>query len=117
MSNKNNYASIKNIGSVIDTDRNNDPASYCINKTIDLSFQHGSDRYGQHCLPCQVYMADKCANNWDDICEYISKNTSTSYQNNLQNSIGNDNITKNMTAGNTLLRNTFSKKYLTAISL
>ena len=116
MSNRNNYANIKNIGPSVSNDAVNDPVSYCINNTIDVSFQHGSNKFGQHCLPCQVYMSKKCADNWDDVCEYISNNTNTSFPNNLQNSSKiNETVNKNMNAGEILIRNTFSNKYLAEI--
>ncbi len=113
---RNNYANIRSIGDIVSNEVSNDPVSYCINKTIDISFQHANNRYGQHCLPCQVYMSQKCANNWDDICEYTSNNTNTLYPNTLQNSSClNQLINKNLTAGQILIRNTFAQKYITEI--
>ena len=107
------YQKIYNFGQGSSQDINNDPVTYCMGKTIDISFQHGTDQYGQHCKPCQIYMSQRCSKNWDNICEMLSYNTSTSYPNSIQKCNGiNQVLNKNMTAGQILLYNTFAQKYL-----
>lgn len=49
-----------------------DPLTYCIGNTIDQRFNHGAsnaDIYGQNSNMCQVYLAQRCARNWDSVCE------------------------------------------------
>lgn len=51
---------------------NNDPATLCLGTDINQPFNHGSNSaiYGQNSPECQIYMAQRCANNWDGLCEY-----------------------------------------------
>ena len=110
------YTRINKFGQGAAFDAVNDPVTYCIGRTIDNSFQHGTTLFGQECLPCQVIMSQRCAVQWDNICEMCSHNTNISYPNNLQNCTSmNDVVNKNMNAGQILLYNTFATKYLTNI--
>ena len=53
---------------------NNDPLTYCIGDNASQRFNHGSHAvtYGQNSKACQVYMANRCAQNWDGVCEYAA---------------------------------------------
>lgn len=39
---------------------------------MDKAFQHSpnGEQYGPSSRPCQLYMAERCAKNWDGFCEY-----------------------------------------------
>lgn len=90
----------------------NNPLTYCIGDTIDIPFSHGSGNayiYGCYSKPCQAYMSSYCAEGWDGFCEYSSRNTNTSYPNQL---IPQYNGQTSLTSGEILIRNTAIKKYL-----
>ena len=55
------------------------PLTYCLVDSMDKNFLHGSNgiRYRPESKECQLYMSEKCANEWDGFCEY-------SYQTNTQ---------------------------------
>jgi len=108
---KSAYSKIIDLGpNTIDYGSN--PISYCMNSTLDNEFTHGSngDLYGQHSSKCQMFMSDYCAKKWDANCEVTSMNNSKKYPNNIgaHGSIGNTDLT----AGDILIQNTASKKYL-----
>lgn len=109
---RNIYRSINSFGPT-ETSESNNPLTYCVNNTIDQRFLHGgnSDIYGQHSKPCQAYLSDYCAAQWDGFCEYAANNNSISYPNNLD-PCGSDVPCKGLNAGEVLIRNTASKKYL-----
>jgi uncharacterized CHY-type Zn-finger protein len=111
------YSSISNFGPNTQTAVNN-PLTYCMGtRDTEKRFLHGSsttDIIGQDSEQCQRYMSEYCANTWDKFCEASSQSTGGYFPNNIQpcNSIG-DAVCKNMTAGEMMIRNTASKKYLT----
>jgi len=92
----------------------NDPLTYCLLDNMDQRFLHGgnSDIYGAHSRPCQLYMAEYCANKWDKFCDVASMNTNYFLPNNIE---GYD-VNPNMTAGEALIRNTAARRYLTKMS-
>lgn len=53
-----------------------DPVGYSIYKDIDSSFDIGptSRLFGPEQPNSQLYMAEKCAKNWDGACELLSRN-------------------------------------------
>jgi len=110
--NRNTYRPIADFGSNAYAPINN-PLTYCMNNTVDSRFAHGgqSDTIGPRSKSCQMYMSDYCASKWDDFCEYASRNTDTT--NNLNN-IQQDSTfaSLSLNAGEILIRNTASKKYL-----
>lgn len=109
-----NYSSISDFGSNAYLPVNN-PLTYCMNDTMDQRFLHGghSDVLGQHSRPCQLFMSDYCADNWDEFCEIASRNTSKSYPNNIDGCTESTNVAHgSMTAGEALIYNTASRKYL-----
>ena len=105
------YRSIKSMGPS-ETSEVDNPLTYCISNTVDTRFLHGgnSDIYGQHSKPCQAYLSDYCANQWDGFCEYASNNNTISWTNNLNANW--DVSCKGLNAGEILIKNTASKKYL-----
>lgn len=92
------------------------PLTYCINDTIDISFNHSpiGTLYGQSSKKCQAFMSDYCSTNWDEHCEFASKNVNKSYPNNLDRCEGKgDTACHDMTQGEILVHNTARKKYRT----
>ena len=93
----------------------NNPISYCLSNGMDNSFMHGGHAgkiLNRSSKPCQSYLSEYCSNNWDEYCELESKNDSRLYNsiNMNQNSLTNVNV--GLTAGEVLLYNTASKKYV-----
>ncbi len=89
----------------------NNPLTYCLNDVIDIPFSHGSNSYiyGQSNKSCQQFMADYCANKFDEYCVYASKNTNSIFPNNLSGQPGGRST---LNAGEILIYNTAAKKYL-----
>lgn len=95
----------------------NNPLTYCTLQTVSTGFLHGgigetiSGKYGQN---CQSFMSSYCARpgGWDNICEFASQDTNTSFPNNLSTCGENEVVARNMTAGEVLIRNTAARKYL-----
>lgn len=52
----------------------NDPMTLCLGTDINQPFNHGSNGsiYGQNSPECQIYMSQRCAKNWDGLCEYAA---------------------------------------------
>jgi hypothetical protein len=76
---------------------------------------HGSlgEKHGPGSKSCQAFMSQYCSENWDNVCEYASKNKSNVYPNNLQACNGNsDVLCNNLTSGDILIQNTAARKYL-----
>lgn len=109
-----NYASISSFGSNARSEVNN-PLTYCLNDNMDQRFLHGgnADTYGQHSRPCQLFMAEYCAQNWDSFCEVASLNTNTWIPNNAQGCLGKGDVAcRGLTAGEVLIHNAAARKYL-----
>ena len=108
------YSKIINFGPN-QMDYNNNPLSYCMNSNLDNEFTHGAvgDLYGQHSAKCQMFMSDYCAKKWDGNCEVASMNNNTQYPNNIGTCGAADGVEcMGLTAGDVLVQNTASKKYL-----
>ena len=110
------YKCISNFGQGAANAPVNNPLTYCLEQTLDSEFMHGSiaetigGANGKH---CQAFMAQYCANDWNEVCEHASKNRSTLYPNNLQKcGTGSDVECKDLTAGEILIQNTATRKYL-----
>lgn len=110
------YKCISNFGQGASNAPANNPLTYCLDQTLDNEFIHGATGEtigGAHGKHCQAFMSQYCANKWDDVCEYASNNRSTIYPNNLQRcGSGSDSECKGLTAGDILIQNTASRKYL-----
>lgn len=95
---------------------NNDPLTYCLGNNLSQRFNHGSnsDIYGQNGKSCQIYMAERCAKNWDDVCQYAYEgNTNEEFAVRADVMNGGMGQTTGLTSGDILLLNTAYKKYLT----
>lgn len=116
------YAKIMNFGPVVQTSPLNNPLTYCAVSELDNGFLHaagGNKTIGKYTKPCQMFMSDYCANNWDAICENASRDMTTSFPNeigNKDNGAFSYGRTNELTAGDILIRNTASKKYLSEAS-
>ncbi len=115
------YTKLIKFGSTPVTDLpvyDNDPLTYCIGTNASQAFNHGSNGaiYGQNSNPCQVLLAQKCANKWDDVCEYAS-----SFGANNEYAIRADTMgagardVVGLSSGDILVRNTAQEKYRCAM--
>lgn len=114
---KNRYSVISDFGSNTYSAVNN-PLTYAVpGQNFDQKFLHGSSSNifdGQYSRNSQLYMSQYCADKWDGFCELASNNSNTSFPNQAippENELYDDNI-QQLTAGDMLIRNTASEKYL-----
>jgi hypothetical protein len=111
-----NYARIIKMGPQVQQSPLNDPLSYCAVSGLDNMFMHtAGQRLEKNSKECQMFMSDRCASNWDGICEIASMD-GTSW---LPNQVTGKSpllSTQKMTQGDYLVRNTLAKKYLTEAS-
>lgn len=108
------YQNIKSFGYQVKGLAVNNPLSYCLSSGMDNSFMHGGHAgkiLNRETKPCQSYISEYCSNNWDEYCELESKNNSrlSNALNSEQNTL---NATIGLTAGEVLIYNTASKKYI-----
>lgn len=93
---------------------NNDPLTYCIGSNASQAFNHGSNAstYGQNSPQCQVFMAQRCAQGWDGVCEFASTKAANPDFTQVADTMfaGNKEIV-GLTAGEVLLRNTAQEKF------
>ena len=122
MGRSNIYRNINKFGNTPDNNFYSDaanPLTYCINDTISKGFLHGGNayKYGQNSKPCQAFLSEYCAQEWDGVCEFASKNTRIFDPNNLSNAniMGNIYNFKGLTNGDVLIRNTAAKKYMVSL--
>jgi hypothetical protein len=91
---------------------NNDPLTYCLGD--NYGFNHGSNAstYGQNSRPCQVYLSQRCARSWDNVCEYASQSSSNSIFTQTANNMGaGTQQSIGLSPGDVLLINTAREKY------
>lgn len=99
----------------------NDPLTYCLQDSMDKSFQHGSigHLYGPRSKKCQLYMAQRCAENWDGFCEYYYQTNGKNSKEPTYRPWPNAAQTQSglaspvLTAGDQLLQNVAERKYCT----
>jgi hypothetical protein len=96
-----NYRSIQDFGPNTFS-QSNHPLSYCLVDGVDQRFIHGgnSDAYDWNSERCQIYMAEYCANKWDNFCD-AAASRKTGYM-----------PSGEFSAGEIFLRNTAERKYL-----
>jgi hypothetical protein len=96
----------------------NDPLSYTMNDTLDRGFLHGGSAAitGPHSKNAQLYMSQYCAEKWDQFCENASTDQTVSFPNQMITCGGSTLCTaataNTLTAGDMLVRNTATRKYL-----
>jgi hypothetical protein len=106
------YRSISDFGTGTTPSPDNDPLSYCLDHTLNTSFTRGAIAKtigGPNGKNCKAFMSQRCSQNWDEACEYTSKNISSHYPNALEKSGSGPNF---LTAGDILVQNTATRKYL-----
>lgn len=93
-----------------DTNPANQPLARCSLNLLDAGFQYGgsSRTFGPESKNCQLFMAQRCATNWDDFCENASNNTDDRYPDSATG-LG---IAQRLSAGESLIRSTAYEKYL-----
>lgn len=118
------YTTIGNFGPKAVSAMSN-PLSYCAVSGLDSMFNHTMGAYldGPNSSQCQLFMSQYCANNWDGVCEYLSKDTQRGgYPNTVAQCNGpngscfGSGLGSMATKGQVLLRNTAQEKYLVAMS-
>ena len=97
---------------------NNDSLTYCIGTNASQAFNHGSNAsiYGQNSNPCQVMLSQRCAKDWDDVCEYASSfSANNEYANRADTMSAGLHENGELTPGEVLLLNTAREKYRIAM--
>ena len=110
---KMSYIKAHNFGNVSNLPvYNNDPLTYCMGSSPAQYFNHGTSlmSVGQNSPPCQAYLATRCAQKWDNNCEYLSNVQSAGSD--VAPQISSSSNTMYLTPGDILLVNTAEKKYL-----
>ena len=110
------YANIRTFGSSAGETEINNPISYCMNSEVTNGFLHGSSANNVELDSpnCQHFMAQYCAEGWDEYCEAASMRTEQFPQNELLFP-GQIPLNYRPTTGEMLLRNTLAKKYMVAV--
>jgi hypothetical protein len=70
------YVPISKFGTKLNRIQTLDPVAASVYSDIDASFDKGelAIRYGPRHRTSQLYMAERCAKNWDGACEFLSRN-------------------------------------------
>lgn len=89
----------------------NDPLTYCLLDTLDSQFINGTTGriFGRGNRQCAIFMSNRCAEKWDNICEIMSTCDESRFPDMANN---NDGCHIPTTAGNLLVRDTAYLKYL-----
>lgn len=91
---------------------NNDPVTFCLGDDVFKHFNHGSNlSIGQNNKSCQIYLADRCARNWDGVCDAASNNKLSIGTVNV-NMLANVQSNKRLTPYQLLLKNTAERRFL-----
>jgi hypothetical protein len=93
---------------------NNDPLTYCIGNNASQRFNHGSHAatYGQNSKACQVYMSNRCAQNWDGVCEYAASNQANEEYGQVADTMfAGNHQTIGLSPGEVLLKNTAEDRF------
>jgi hypothetical protein len=86
-----------------------DPATICV---FGTGFTSGLASHDQSSPECQVYLANRCAKNWDGLCEYAANPYRNQYRTYAADSLGQGMRSPgSMTQHEVLLRNTAMEKY------
>lgn len=106
------YRQISDFAPNIDNEYSADPLFYCSTDMLDSQFLHGSQgrifgRYGKH---CSEFLAARCANQWDEVCDAISMDRETRYPS-MSGVYSDSQKTVCLPYGEQLVRETAMKKY------
>jgi hypothetical protein len=69
------YRQIGDFAPEVDNAYSRDPLLYCVLDPMDSQFIHGSSgrTFGKYNRHCSEFLTQRCAENWDEVCEAISK--------------------------------------------
>jgi hypothetical protein len=119
------YRQLSDFAPNINNEYSSDPLMYCVLDSMDSQFLHGPTgrTFGRYNEKCTEYISDRCAKNWDEVCEALSKDVETRFPNTgtpLKTSTGlfcNEQPQDSpcMNYGDYIIRNTAIKKYRTQI--
>jgi hypothetical protein len=108
------YVKIANFGKpqpILQTD----PVGFSVSKDIDTSFDIGptSRMFGPDMPNSQLYMAEKCARNWDGSCEFLSRNPDNTKCNagKIQSPLFQSPQAPGMTIGDFLIENSAVRRF------
>ena len=108
------YAKIANFGQIQPTFMT-DAVGFSVNKDIDTSFDIGptSRLFGPDMANAQLYMAEKCAKDWDGSCELMSRNRDSSKCNSgkISSSLFKTPDVEGMTVGDFLVENAAVRRF------
>ena len=106
------YRQISKFAPKINNSYSNDPLLYCTLDSLDSQFLHGSQGriFGRYNEGCAQFMSDRCAANWDEVCEAMSKDKEMRFPNTISNN-KNDPQCSCLPYGEQLIRNSAYKKY------
>lgn len=103
----------------------NNPLAYCMVSEVNLGFNQGSAAMGnlnKYSRECQLFMSQRCAENWDEFCELSSQAVGNGYQQFSQettrlfeNEPSNGFEYKGLNSGQILVRNTAKQKYVNTV--
>jgi hypothetical protein len=100
------YATISDFGSQMN-EPYNDPTLYCVLDGLDSQFMYGSTGFQKGNYLCSEFMTNRCAVDWDDVCQAVFENPAHKYPRPQCCPAG-------LTDGQAMLRETAFKKYLLA---
>ena len=105
------YRQISDFGKIRNSSAN--PWSYCAINGPDSQFAHPplGDTIGPNSVNCQAWMAEECAKEWSDMCEYVYQSQNTrSFPNTLNRTAGANRDNAN-TAGQNLVANAVERAF------
>lgn len=109
------YREISKFAPKINNSYSNDPLLYCTLDSLDSQFLHGPQGriFGRYNKSCAEFMSDRCAANWDQVCEAMSKDKETRYPNTITplSSLEDGKPPICLPYGEQLIRNSAFKKY------
>lgn len=107
------YREIQDFAPNIQNDYSADPLYYCTLDYMDSQFLHGAQgrKFGRYNSHCSEFMAARCASNWDQVCEAMSKDTETRFPDMAASLTLYPKQRTNLTYGEQLLRDSAYKKY------
>lgn len=77
------YRQISDFAPDMDNSYSADPVFYCTTDFLDSQFLHGPQGriFGRYNTNCSEFISQRCAKNWDELCEAISHDRETKYPN------------------------------------
>ena len=107
------YRAIKDFAPDIQNDYSADPLYYCTTDYMDSQFLHGAQgrTFGRYNLNCSEFLSARCAMNWDDVCEAMSKDKETRFPDTTASISMYPLQRTDLTYGEQLIRDSAYKKY------